>query len=664
MEWREVEDATLAAALSDGRLKPPTNSAFNAEAWVEEARCLPLVGRRDAALAMAALLYGQRLQAVRRDLAMAPIGPTQAVAIRLLAACANHQSLAILDKALGGLGAAIQDQDEPHFEQVNQRLLSGAMGQTYTASDLNTSLVDALPHWLHRIVQLPLISSVPKNDDPTAGAVAALAGASIENGVRGLWLSVLWLGHEIERHGETYLDTPSNRTLAEHWLMWDLRQTALAMAETHMDVGAAMVAGGQLVPIVPVATRTVVAIKRGPGGRRRFIVGPASTTSPEQRVHASERDTLERLYTGQFLDEPLPRPASLDLTCRELNAAWIVLADMARLVVRQLGREIRTDRDVGRFAIPAEIDDLSALLEDALGIAPERARAILDLLTCDPADTGSLFSQGVWATPFLAEPGTARRYLLLAPLLFGSAVRRIEAFMIRGGISDSGGVKGRGKPFESRVRRVLFEAMCDNPLLTDHAVHLNALARKGRGEEIDLLVRIGSTVLVGEVKCFVAPSEPLERHNYLRSLAAATRQAKSKVEWAQKNRMAVAALLGVAEPDALSRLRFLPVVVLNQGFGMGLLRFGVPVVDLAYLKLLLGNEQYQGRTRYERDVGMSYDMVQLYDSQADLEARLAERLENPVVLKRYAGAIGWREVPFAWDDIHIAMPTLTGRPDG
>lgn len=304
------------------------------------------------------------------------------------------------------------------------------------------------------------------------------------------------------------------------------------------------------------------------------------------------------------------------------------------------------------------------MLGDALGVGDDRARAILALLTCAPADTKTLFSRGVWATPLLPAPGSDECYILLAPLLFGSPVKRIEAFMVRGGISDNKGVKGRGKPFEVHVRQALATAIEANPALSRAVVYPAAIGRKKQGEEIDLLVQIGSTVIVGEVKCFVAPSEALERYNYLRNLSDAARQSRNKLEWAQDNRAEIAALLGVTDPSDVASLAFQPVVVLNQGFGTGLSRFRVPIVDLAYLKLLLGNDHYQSRTRFERDVGMAYATVPLYADQANLEARLAERLENPVVLKRFEGAVGWRDEPFAWEDIKIALPTLLRAPDG
>lgn len=224
--------------------------------------------------------------------------------------------------------------------------------------------------------------------------------------------------------------------------------------------------------------------------------------------------------------------------------------------------------------------------------------------------------------------------------------------MERGGISDSHGVKGRGKAFERHVRKVVSDVLADNELLTDVSTAEHGLKRRGESEEIDLLVRVGNILLVGEVKCFVAPSEPTEKRNHLNNLDNATAQAEVKRAWADTNREALAETLNVDAAQA-ERLQIIPIVVLNHGFGMGLERYGVPVVDLHYLRLLLGSGCYQSGTRFERDVGMAYDTVTLYRSQAEFEANIEVLLRDPPPLKRFSERLLWRRIPFM---------TSNGRP--
>lgn len=296
--------------------------------------------------------------------------------------------------------------------------------------------------------------------------------------------------------------------------------------------------------------------------------------------------------------------------------------------------------------------DAERLVSATLDITSERAGGILDWFTCDPGDTGRLFAKSVWSEPFLPEPNTGKLHIVLAPLLSASPIRRVEAWMERGGISDSRGIKARGKPFERHVRMALSEVLANNELLTKTAVAEHGLKRKGDSEEIDLLVRVGDVVLVAEVKCFVAPSEPIEKHNHLRNLDKATAQADSKRAWAEANRHRIAEALDV-DADGVAALRIIPLVIINHAFGIGLERNGVPVVDLHYLRILLGCGSYQGDTRFERDFGAVYESVLLYRSQEEFEAKIVDLLGDPPPMKRFDGRTRWR---------HISFPTSGGSP--
>lgn len=167
-------------------------------------------------------------------------------------------------------------------------------------------------------------------------------------------------------------------------------------------------------------------------------------------------------------------------------------------------------------------------------------------------------------------------------------------------------------------------------------------------------------MLVAEVKCFVAPSEPIDKHNHLSNLDKATAQAESKRAWAEANRQRIAEALGV-DADGLAALRIIPLVIINHAFGVGLERNGVPVVDLHYLRILLGWGNYQGDTRFERYFGVVYDTVLLYRSQKEFEAKIVDLLGDPPPMKRFDGRTRWRRIPFqtsGGSPFLIELPTV------
>jgi hypothetical protein len=650
MQWNDLPDSELTRQLTAKVLAHPTNAAFDEGAWRSAMAALKEPTQRDIQLAVAAVHFGRELASLRVSAIPKTVrGFNRSRLVRLLAAFANQQYLTLQGKVRKGLKAQKSGR-KFDMERAQQLVVEGAGGQEMPPDDLLTYLVDSLPHWLFHIWQ---VADDETSDEPESVidfAAHAFRVFSIEHSLRHLWLEALWLGTRLGRDAGALIDAPWDRELAERWFVWDQRQQMLLTAEFHIDAGAHIVSGGKVPPVLPAVDRTVIRISRPPSGRRVFVTGRASGAKSEQRNHVSERDVLDRLYTGLFMDETLPKSPGGDLTCRELSRAWWILKDMARLASDELGPAwLEDDGDVGRFALTVGRDDLVRILVECLGVTTERAGGMVDWFTCDPGDTGRLFSKSVWSEPMLPDPGTGNLHIVLAPLLSGSPVKRIEAWMERGGISDSRGIKGRGKPFERHVREVISGVLSANALLTDVAVAEHGLKRKGESEEIDLLVRVGGTVLVGEVKCFVAPSEPTDKHNHLVNLDKATGQAEIKRAWADTNRDRIAEALNV-DPARAAALRILPLVVLNHGFGIGLGRHGVPVVDLHYLRILLGWGSYQGDTRFERHVGVVYDSVRLYGSHVEFEAKIEILLRDPPPLKRFIGRTQWRRIPFDTSD--------------
>lgn len=646
-------------------LTHPTNASFDESAWRSAIAAIEEPTTRDLQLGVAASYFGRELASLRVSAIPDTVrGLNRRRLVRLLAAFANQQYLTIQ----GNVRKELKARKPGRLFDINraqQLVVEGAGGQQLPADDLLTHLVETLPHWLFHIWQV--VDDTP-SDEPEAlvnFAARAFWVFSIEHSLRHLWLEALWLGTKLRRDGEALVDEPWDRDLAERWLVWDRRDLQNITREFNIDAGAHILLDGKMSPVVPAIKRTVIRISRPPSGRRVFVTGRASGAKPEQRNHASEQDVLDRLYTGLFMDETLPKSPGGVLTCRELSRAWWILEDMGRLAAVDFGPAwCKHDGDVDRFALTVARDDLIRIFAECLDVTAERAGGMVDWFTCNPGDTGRMFTKGLWAEPLLPEPGTGNLHVVLAPLLSASPVKRIESWMERGGISDSRGLKGRGKAFERHVRKVLLDVLADNDLLGDASVAAHGLKRKGESQEIDLLVRVGDTVLVGEVKCFVAPSEPTDKHNHLANLDKATAQAEVKRAWADANREAVAVALGVGTAQA-ARLRMVPLVVLNHGFGMGLERYGVTVVDLHYLKILLGGGSYLSGARFERSVGVMYDRVTLYRSQSEFEAKIDNLLRDPPPLKRFAGRVRWRRIPFATSNRRpflIELPALFDEP--
>ena len=175
--------------------------------------------------------------------------------------------------------------------------------------------------------------------------------------------------------------------------------------------------------------------------------------------------------------------------------------------------------------------------------------------------------KGLWGAPLVPVPGSGQVCLCRSVLRGDNPLRRIEIWLRNGGYTDDLAKDARGDVYEAGLRAKVRAAIAGNALLSDARCAENAVKKDGDfPEQIDLLVQVGEVVLVCEVKCFVFPADPQERFNHMEKVVDASAQARRKAEALARRPDVAVRALGVG-PDRAARLRTVPLVVLNQGFG-------------------------------------------------------------------------------------------------
>lgn len=427
MEWVDLPESEIFELVRRGKLQHPTNSKFDPKPWVSAIAELEDSTLRDVQLGFAAIYYGQQITTLRDTAKERLPKISKTKALRLLAATANQQFLIGRKKSQEHINSVHDKKTPINLVQAGQALFDTQYGQTFNLDDLTTSLVDALPCWLFQICNGDDETATNSNTKPTDIAGLALSIASIENGLRTLWQATLWTNATLLKDQDRFVSGWDDKDFASRWLAWALRQETLICHETYMDAGARTIAGKKILPRRAALSKTVTRMYWGHTGRRRFVCGSSKRIGTRANGYAQERDALERLYTGLYLDEPLPKTEA-HLTCRELLEAWWVLSDIGALVTKDLGDPwFETDKDVSRFATSLEKTDLARVFSSCLYISLDRASQIVNFFSCDPNETKQLFSIGLWSTPLLDAANSDSSHLILAPLLVGSPVKRVEA---------------------------------------------------------------------------------------------------------------------------------------------------------------------------------------------------------------------------------------------
>ena len=651
-------DSTIFRHLT-GKAKPalvhPTNSAFDPEAW------RPVVDAiadgttaRDEVLIQPAMLTGLQ-NLVLRQLYTSTLfaGFTADQILTLALANANRGYLVIQHKAQAAAEAASAAAgDRPlDFGAISQLLIEPSPGQSpATADDLNTSFIDTLPHWFALTRDIPHGSRTPGEN---LGAVAQRAGAvlSLEHGFRSVWQEALWEPWRFHnRNGGGYLMVLTDADWMAGWRVWDLREQSLHLQGAMLN--------RQLEKAIPNAhltrslAQTVTAIELD-------CVPPKVTIdAPDENMaigHRMSIDAITDAYTFVFVDQVVGAPG---VTVALLSEVVLVLQDLVTAALPDEYDPVAPDWGImERLACKLPRTTVVDAVRRALVIDRSLADACVAFLTVDPTlDLSELFRIGLWHRPLVATNGGEHVVIAAGALIWGSSIRRTERWL-QTKSGDDLSKTPNGIIYEAQTRASIKDALEENPIFSPKDWSVSHIPKGQAKEEIDLLVRIGNRVLVGEIKCFLGPSEPSECYNYLRKLEKAAEQARRKAIWLSSEPSLIAQLLGGS-----GTFETVPLVVVNQSNGVGLVFDGCQVTDAHYLRIVLGDGNYHRGAKFEDTKPIHFNVETLYSSVGEAEAVLRHVFAEHLGVQRYREAVRWTTnlIPLANGEgsLEIAYPIV------
>jgi hypothetical protein len=362
----------------------------------------------------------------------------------------------------------------------------------------------------------------------------------------------------------------------------------------------------------------------------------------------AEQAGFEGSYLSQFLD--MPFPFDHRLTCRLLSRAWHVIADLGALMLTK--RPVFEQRSLNEAEAQSQAllvgrRKLADILIRALGEDEDTANELIDFLTFSSKRSGDKGHRGLWAAPLVPIPGEDRLALALPSLITSNPLRKAEAWLEKGGLDDRQSKDTRGGHFEAELRSQVKQRLAQNQLLSDARCAERAIKKDSTfGEEIDLLVQIGSLLLIGEVKFHLTPADSHERYNHLQKLQAAAEQVRRKATLLTSRPDVIARALDITEGRA-KELRAIPIIVDNQGFGFSLNIDGCQVTDSRCLLNCLGSGKLvTDAVMVPRTGERIHQETVLYASQTQAECDFEQLLACPSVLTRFSRRISWGRSTF------------------
>lgn len=628
----------------------PTADLFDFDAWL---KVLPQdYSDRDETLIRTALFVNDQVRKLRDEYiakAFTHMSPAQLVMLGI--AIANRGFILIRRKLDEAMRAHAKSARAAHFSAISQlEIVSHVGAKPQTGATLNTAMIDSLPHWFAAAAKLP-----EKADEDQDFSEAGLKGEiffSLNNAFREVWQQVLWAPWTIENGQRQVLVSPLCPEEEGLWRVWDWREQSLlnqgAILNRHIE---------QFAPEAEIASPLAATVRSFTVGNPPAIELGAPTANQAMR-HRATVDILDDAYVAIFLDQPLNTDG---VTARLLALATLVLEDL-------LEATLPDDPDPGHVG-QAWIERMSCrlprasivtALEQALGIAAPLADALIHALTSNPfGPLKTLFNPGLWHRPLIASKDGNDLMVVAGALVWGAILRAVERWLQEGKGTDLSKASN-GERYERELRDRVGTAIAGNPILQPASSVVRHLAGGPGREEIDLVVRLGATIIVGEIKCFLKPTEPNERHDYLRKLEEAAEQARRKAAWLNANLDTIA---DIVADTPLADIRLLPLVIVNQSNGTSWSFDGCTVTDASWFELFLSSGEYHSAAALTLDGSALpvFTVGQLYTDVASAEQALPAIFKDHPGLRQFCAAVDWSAMPIPLADgraLLMAHPTM------
>ena len=207
--------------------------------------------------------------------------------------------------------------------------------------------------------------------------------------------------------------------------------------------------------------------------------------------------------------------------------------------------------------------------------------------------------------------------------------------------------------FEEFYREQLEEAVSANDLLRETVVaphgvrkHEPAAGHDGFGEQIDVLLKVGRRLLVGELKFLLTPDDPHRWERFYDSLDHAAEQAERKADALSSRRDLIASELGIPEEEVRD-LPITPIVIVNGGFGFSLKMRNCRVVDGTFLRDYLKSQSLSTGGAFDSRRVMREEVTMMYFSEREAADRFDLIMAQPPGLRKFIDRLTWDTVEYS-----------------
>lgn len=631
------------------KIAGPLRRAFTPNSWKNAFDACLEPDERDKSLYQAGLAIHQKLGNIRARLKISSspsLSPT--TKLRAFVAAANHNYLVASEKstaAIAELGKqrAQQEPDGFRIEELAAVKLALPGGVAWSPNEIVEGTIDGIEVPVRlTLSQSPDLSGNPRMEQVQWGDIALELNLGVfYRHAEDLWDDCLWNDYKLVSKGDFKAFIPTTVNSNAAYSLGLARRFSLSMGFTVVATRhyREQIAIGHISQ-----NREVVAIGRR--GRSQYLkLGkPSDLNSMQERLVVARALAAEPYY-AEILDEPLPALGGLSVNA--LLRAWGVLAQAAKLLMDSVAKtstvginaESPTHVWLPRYAPILQISALADSICSVAGTTRSQAMSIVEFLTFR-GKTG----QEIWAQPLVPVGAST-----VAPV-FGAAVvpnlRRLIDVWLRQLDFD---LSLRGPAFEAHLRSSVQQAVTNSSVLSASTWCLTDdytfKPTGGRKEQIDLLLVIGSTVIVAEAKCILEPTEAKSIAMHRRTVQGAAEQARRKSQALRDHRSEFVADMRKRGFHLEANFNVVPLIVVSTTTHVGVAAEGVPVVDEYIIDRYL-NGDVDDVAIFGTQLAIQKTRKTVFFSTAEeAQERAANYFKAPPQLQRFHNGLKGRLIP-------------------
>lgn len=335
--------------------------------------------------------------------------------------------------------------------------------------------------------------------------------------------------------------------------------------------------------------------------------------------------------TDSFPEELLKKIIDNNNFC--LKEALEVLRHLSLIAKQLVSKTMCYDTDIFstnqmlNYLAQVSRKDLIAAVSRVTRFSSSKTREIIDFISFSGAP-----KQDLWSHPII-ETRKGKLSFVLAAAASPIMQRVLEHWLAECFSNDD--IKDKGKTYEETIVNSINTVISSNKIIIDFSPAISAtITIDGKKEEIDLLVRIGSIILIGELKSIITTDNPRSNFRAKEKLELGAMQAKRKSVFVKSNLKSVFNQVNWNLEDN-KEYKVLPIVVSNNKTYCGFPIREIPVVDETILRSYFGQNTFPLVSYYDSEIQKTVTtaMYRLYDDFEQLQENLTKFLFLPPAIE-------------------------------